>query len=189
MLLPTVEALGLARSASPTRFPIFGGIVAGRYESSSGEPAEAWLGLDSYAWGGEHIDVFQLDVPARYLGEPLTLTATGNASFDISDEDGNLLVSGNVGEQIDEGGFQVQVKELVARPGTQFEVTRQRRLNTILQYQEELGASERGKDSGIIALHDADTTDVQRAANETVQAGRMAPIDTIHTMALFRKTA
>jgi len=43
-------------------------------------------------------------------------------------------------------------------------------------------------DRGIIALHDADTADVQRAANETVADGRMTPLDTVHTMAVFRKT-
>ncbi len=43
-------------------------------------------------------------------------------------------------------------------------------------------------DGGIIALHDADTQDVQRTANETVEAGRMTPLDTIHTLALFRKS-
>jgi len=43
-------------------------------------------------------------------------------------------------------------------------------------------------DGGIIALHDADTPDVQRAATETVEAGRMTAIETIHTMALFRKS-
>lgn len=148
-----VQNLKLDIIATPKHFPAIGAWAARRFQPESlGDVAQPPFGLDGYAWGGEVISVFQLDVPARYLGQTLTLTAVDHASFEIADEEGNLLVEGSVGQQIDEDGFQVQIAELVARPGTQFEVTRQRRLNTILQYQEELGASERGKDSGIIAL-------------------------------------
>ncbi|SDR99697.1 tyrosine-protein kinase Etk/Wzc [Halopseudomonas xinjiangensis] len=148
-----VHNLKLDIIAEPRHFPAIGAWAARRFEPESlGDVAQPLFGLSSYAWGGEIIDVFQLDVPPRYLGEPLTLTAIDHASFEIADEDGNLLAEGSVGQQIDQDGFKVQIAQLVAHPGTQFEVTRQRRLNTILQYQEELGASERGKDSGIIAL-------------------------------------
>ncbi|UAW99452.1 polysaccharide biosynthesis tyrosine autokinase [Halopseudomonas nanhaiensis] len=148
-----VQNLKLDIIATPKHFPAIGAWAARRFEPESiGDVAQPLFGLDAYAWGGEVIDVFQLDVPPRYLGETLTLTAIDHASFAIADEDGNLLVEGTVGQQIDEFGFQVQIAQLIARPGTQFELIRQRRLNTILQYQEELGASERGKDSGIIAL-------------------------------------
>lgn len=148
-----VDNLKLDIIAAPRYFPAVGPWAARRFQpATSGDLAQPWPWLSSYAWGGESIDVFQLDVPSRYIGETLTLTALGDALFEVSDSAGNLLVAGSVGEQIDSEGFQIQIAELIARPGTEFDISRQRRLNTILEYQQELGASERGKDSGIIAL-------------------------------------
>jgi tyrosine-protein kinase Etk/Wzc len=148
-----VENLKLDILAEPKYFPGIGSWAARRYDPyEAGEVAEPWLGLDSFAWGGEELAIFQLEVPPGYLGETLILTAQDAGTFTLHDQDDVLLIEGNTLEQIDRDGFKIQVQALVARPGTEFLVTKHRMLNSILAYQEELGASEKGKDSGIISL-------------------------------------
>lgn len=148
-----VDNLKLDVTAEPKWFPVVGSWAARRYEpGSDGGVAAPWLGLDTYAWGGEVLDVFQLEVPDQYLGDKLTLIAGPNQTYVIQDKDENQLVEGKVTEQLDQHGFKVQISTLVARPGTYFEITKSRRLNTILDLRGELNAGEQGKDSGIVNL-------------------------------------
>lgn len=148
-----VENLKLDIIVEPNYFPVIGRWMARRFEpETSGEVASPLLGFDSYAWGGENVDIFQLEVPNSYLSEHLELVAGENSSYTLYNDDGEALLQGQVGTQASNNGFTMQVKTLTARPNTRFAVTKQRRLNTILDYQDQLGASERGKDSGIISL-------------------------------------
>lgn len=146
-----VDNLKLTIVAEPKLFPVIGPFIHRRFSPEPDQPvASSFLGFGSYAWGGERLDIFQLEVPNAYLGEPLTLTAGENGTFTLHNEDGDALVSGQVGEAIDSEGFKIQVSELTARPGTDFEVLKRGRLSTILMLQREIGASEKGKDSGIL---------------------------------------
>ncbi len=127
--------------------------MARRYQpETKGEIASPLLGFDSFAWGGENVDIFQLDVPSSYLSKPLELVAGENNTYTLYNDDGEILLQGTVGEQVSSSGFTMQVKTLNARPETRFDVVKQRKLNTIIDYQQQLGAAERGKDSGIISL-------------------------------------
>src|SRR5690606_3316778 len=145
-----VDNLKLTIAAEPNLFPVIGSFMSRRFQPEEGKPvASAFLGFDSFAWGGERIDVFQLEVPAAYIGKPLTLVAGENGFYTLFNEDNQELVSGTVGEAIDADGFKVQIAELVARPGTEFNVVKRGRLSTILSFQRGIGASEKGKDSGI----------------------------------------
>ena len=146
-----VDNLKLTIVAEPKTFPVIGAFRQRRFSPEPEQPvASALLGFGSYAWGGEKLDIFQLEVPNAYLGEPLTLTAGENGTFTLHNEDGDALVSGQVGEAIDSEGFKIQVSELTARPGTDFKVFKRGRLSTILMLQRDIGASEKGKDSGIL---------------------------------------
>ena len=146
-----VDNLKLTIVAEPKTFPVIGTFMQRRFSPEPQQAvASALLGFGSYAWGGEKLDIFQLEVPDTYLGEPLTLTAGENGTFTLHNEDGDALVSGQVGEAIDSEGFKIQVSELTARPGTDFEVLKRERLSTILMLQREIDASEKGKDSGIL---------------------------------------
>ena len=67
-----VENLKLDIVAEPKYFPGIGSWAARRYDPyEAGEVAEPWLGLDSFAWGGEVLEIFQLEVPPSYLGKTL----------------------------------------------------------------------------------------------------------------------
>ncbi|MAG65349.1 MAG: tyrosine-protein kinase [Pseudomonadales bacterium] len=148
-----VENLKLDIIVEPHYFPLIGHWAARRYEpETTGELAAPLMGFDSYAWGGENVDIFQLEVPNSYLNETLELVAGESNTYTLYNEDGESLVQGAVGEQVSSNGFTIQIKTLNARPETRFDVIKQRKLNTIIDYQQQLGASERGKDSGIISL-------------------------------------
>ncbi len=148
-----VQNLKLDILIEPNYFPLIGQFLSRRFSPSSpNEIAAPLLGLNSYTWGGEKLDIFQLEVPDKYLGKTLTLRAEENGGFTLLNEDSDVVVSGQTGEQLDQNGFKIQIATLSARPESLFSVTKQRRLNTILQFQEDVLASERGKESGIISL-------------------------------------
>lgn len=145
--------LKLDTLSAPNHFPLIGEWAARRFQPHfRGEVAMPWFGLTEYAWGGEELDIFQLEVPAEYLDKPLTLVAGEHDYFSLYDEDDAQLLTGQIGQQLDQNGFKVQIATLRARPGTRFTVSRNRLLNTIMHYQNELEASERSRDSGIISL-------------------------------------
>lgn len=148
-----VELLKLDIVAKPKRLPLVGDYLARHFKPDQGQTLAApWLGLGAYGWGGEQIKVFQLDVPEEYLGEPLTLVADGGVSYHLLNADGELLLRGELKKPVVEKGFSVEVDELVARPGTEFTLVRNRLLTTTLAYQRLLKVGEAGKDSGIIYL-------------------------------------
>ena len=147
-----VENLKLDIMVIPNYFPLIGHFLSRHFKPlSENELASPLFGLNSYTWGGEKLEIFQLEVPDSYLGKGLTLRAEGNNTFTLLDDE-EVVLSGQVGEKLDQNGFKLQVAALNANAGALFSVTKQRRLNTILQYQEDVSASERGKESGIIAL-------------------------------------
>ncbi|MCK1793681.1 polysaccharide biosynthesis tyrosine autokinase [Pseudomonas violetae] len=148
-----VENLNLDIVIEPNYFPVIGHYLSRHFKQTNEyEFASPLLGLNSYAWGGEKLDIFQLEVPDTYIGKSLTLQAKGDNAFTLINDDNEEVVSGKVGKNLEQNGFKLQVSTLKANAGTQFTVTKQRRLNTILQYQDDVSAVERSKDSGIIAL-------------------------------------
>lgn len=149
----TVDALKLYITTRPKYLPLLGSYMARQHDpETDGELAAPLLGMSSYAWGGEKLDVFQLDVPEAYLGEKLILRAGSAGAFSLYDADEKLLLSGKTNEAVQHEGFRVQIAELKARPGTEFAVVRSRPQTTALDYQKRLKVGEAGKDSGIIYL-------------------------------------
>lgn len=148
-----VDNLKLNIVVEPSRFPVIGGFLARHFSPETPDEVAAPLfGLSRFGWGGEELNIFQLDVPENLLEEDLTLIAGENGTFTLLDDDDNVLVQGKVGEAYDRNGVKIQVESLHANPGTHFNVMRERRLTTILRYQDNLNVSETGKESGIISL-------------------------------------
>ncbi|WP_068804591.1 polysaccharide biosynthesis tyrosine autokinase [Thauera phenolivorans] len=158
-----VDNLKLDLRAEPVRFPLIGNWFARRFvPATPGETAAPLLGLASFAWGGERIEVFRLEVPPALVGEELELVAGADGHFSLAYED-TTLAEGRVGEEVEANGLRIQLSELVARPGTRFNLVRRDRLATVRGYQDAVEARERGRDSGIIALGLADS-DPSRAS-------------------------
>ena len=148
-----VDTLKLDVIAEPKLFPFIGSRAYRKFAPmEDGDLAEPSFGATSFAWGGESINVFRFDVPRTAVNQEFTLVAKANNSLALLNEDGEQILSGKVGEELTNGKFNLTIRTLNARPGTEFTITRKDRLNTILDLQTAIGASEKGKDSGIINL-------------------------------------
>jgi tyrosine-protein kinase Etk/Wzc len=153
----------------PRYFPVFGQWLSRQYKPTADAPVAAPLfGLGAFAWGGEKLDVYSLDVADNLLGKRLVLTAGADDTYTLTDSTGAQLLQGRVGEVSTGNGVSIQVAALQARPGTEFRLARNRELTTALEYQDRLKVSEAGKDSGIIylAIQDADPDQAKRVLNE-----------------------
>ena len=149
----TVDSLKLDITAEPKLFPFIGNRAYRKFTPmSDGDLAEPSFGASSYAWGGESINIFRFDVPRTVINRGFTLLALADKRVALLNGDGEQILAGKVGEELTNGKFNLTVRELNARPGTEFLITRKDRLNTILDLQTAIGASEKGKDSGIINL-------------------------------------
>ncbi len=155
----TVDKRNLTIQAEPVRFPVIGGFLARRADTSDG-PVAPWFGLASYAWGGETLAVKRLTVAPRLKGETLTLVAGQGNRYRVLDPEGKPLLTGRVGavarsQATDRNGeplVALFVSTLKARPETRFAITKRSRLQAIQGLQQRLGASEQGEGTGIIQL-------------------------------------
>ncbi|MDQ9094132.1 polysaccharide biosynthesis tyrosine autokinase [Pseudoalteromonas haloplanktis] len=148
-----VDTLQLDIVAEPKLFPFIGSRAFRKFTPmNEGELAEPSFGASSYAWGGESISVFRFDVPRSAIGLGFILVAQANNSIALLNGEGEQILAGKVGQELTNGKFNLTVRSLNARAGTEFTLTRKDRLNTILDLQAAIGASEKGKDSGIINL-------------------------------------
>ena len=146
-----VDILKLDVIAEPKLFPFIGSRAFRKFSPmNEGDLAEPSFGATSYAWGGESIDVFRFDVPTSAVGREFTLVAQENNSVALLNDEGEQILTGKVGQELTNGKFNLTIRRLNARTGTEFTILRKDRLNTILDLQADIGASEKGKDSGII---------------------------------------
>ncbi|WP_257324829.1 polysaccharide biosynthesis tyrosine autokinase [Pseudoalteromonas rhizosphaerae] len=148
-----VDTLRLNVEAEPNLFPLIGNRAFRKFSPiSEGELAKPSFGASSYAWGGESIDIFRFDVPPSAVGVKFTLAAQENNSVVLLNNDGEQILAGKVGQELINGKFKLTVRSLNAHVGTEFTIKRKDRLNTVLDLQAAISASEKGKDSGIINL-------------------------------------
>src|SRR5690606_1741139 len=124
-----VDELHLDIRVEPRRFPVVGGFVARRFQPSEpGEVAAPLMGLAGFGWGGEVLEIHRLDVPAALVGTELSLEVLDSeGTYVLSDEDGNELLRGKVGETAQNGSVLAEVATLHANPGMRFNVVKRRR--------------------------------------------------------------
>lgn len=166
-----IEKLHLDIVVEPTRFPVIGGAFSRRHAGD--EVASAKLGFNSYAWGGEKIDISRLELPKDLQNQPLTLRADENGAYTLFDPDGRELLKGKAGEAAKKDeSTEIFVGELKARPGTNFIVKKQPRVLAILDLQDILSVKEKGKKTGIISLElqGPDKKIIQTALDEVMVA-------------------
>lgn len=150
-----VDDIGLYIYAEPKYFPIIGKAIYRHYKPiADTDIASPWLGLSSFAWGGEKINVDVLDVPEDFFNEELTLIAKGQQKYDLLNTEGKKILSGTVGNTVSStnGAFRIRVANLAARKDTKFDLVRERKLTAIQELQQDIHAGESSKDSGIINL-------------------------------------
>ncbi|RKT99082.1 protein tyrosine kinase [Burkholderia sp. Nafp2/4-1b] len=156
----TVSSLKLYIDARPRYFPLFGQWMAKRAEgrgladAEQSRFAEPFMGLTSFAWGGEKILMDQFDVPKTYYEQKFMLVAGEAGNYALLNPDGDTVLHGRVGQlaqgRVDDGPVAMRVGELDARPGTRFRLIRYSKLNRIEDLQSKLKIAEQGKQSGIL---------------------------------------
>jgi len=149
-----IERLDLDTVVEPVRMPLIGDTLARMQQRlHPGEVASPWFGLDSYAWGGEQVDIGQFEVPDQLVGVPLQLIAGEQGRYKLLDPDGNLMLEGRVGQKSTNGrGLMLEVQRLAANPGTRFEMTRLNTMALMTQLKGDITVTEQGRNSGIINL-------------------------------------
>ncbi|MDR8395923.1 polysaccharide biosynthesis tyrosine autokinase [Paraburkholderia sp. USG1] len=149
-----VRSLHLDVKATPYQFPLIGALVA-RYMPASA-PANPILGMSTFAWGGESLEVTQFDVPAALYDRFFKLMVGPNQTFELHDPDGRPVLHGAVGVAAQGktryGLVQLRVNRMVARAGTSFNLARASTQLTAADLQSALDISEKAKQSGIVAI-------------------------------------
>lgn len=145
-----IDKLRLDIEVTPKTFPVFGGALARRYKGE--KPNEPFLGLSSYAWGGDLTQIDALKVPREALDKPLMLIAGEDGEYSLHDHDGDEVLKGKLGERAISGKYEIFVARLVARPGTRFVLIKHSPEIAIKGLREVLTVKERGKKSGILEV-------------------------------------
>lgn len=145
-----INRLKLDIEVEPKTFPLIGSAIARRYGGD--EPNSPLLGLSSYAWGGEILQVDALEVPRSAEDKQLILTAGENGSFELFDEDDESALKGTMGTRATAGKYSIFVSNLVARPGTRFVLVRRSTESAIELMRKNFVVKERGKKSGILEV-------------------------------------
>ncbi|CAD6530855.1 polysaccharide biosynthesis tyrosine autokinase [Paraburkholderia metrosideri] len=154
VLDPVIDKYRFDVSVTPHRVPILGDIA--EKFATPGEPAAPWLGLGSFAWGGERVQIGTLEVPRDLEEEKLTLIARADNGFELRGPSDQLLVKGEVGIPVTDNGVSMLVKQLDARPGTKFEVIRWNELDAVKRFGDLVKVSDKVKDSGLLQIEYAD---------------------------------
>ncbi|KXJ42453.1 MAG: tyrosine protein kinase [Marinobacter sp. Hex_13] len=158
----TVDSLNLDVEIEPVQVPVIGNFLSRHASYGSDGLAEPWWS-SHYAWGGEKLNITRFEVPRTTYGDEYTLQVTDKGWVLYSDN-GNEVLSGVAGELADNGSYSLFVQTIKARPKTHFKVIKKDRLSKILELQKSVGASEKGKDSGIIMLSYSDPSPAKAKA-------------------------
>lgn len=158
----TVDDLGLAIKTAPIYFPIIGKAIASHRQPSAiaDKPIKDQEGswLSRYAWAPTNIKVTQLDVPADWMGEALTLRALGAGRYILFGPNGGRILTASVGESAkgegpNGGSVRIFVQSLeVSDPPTDFKVSRYVPLAVISNLASTVHVSEQGDDTGIVKM-------------------------------------
>jgi tyrosine-protein kinase Etk/Wzc len=118
LLGAAVDDLRLDIEATPRYFPALGAAVARARPVNELSPPVSALGR--FAWGGERIDVTRFEVAPELEGVEFTIVAGESGTYELRNSEGDVLLSGTVGETARDsaGSVTVQLSELRGHPGT-----------------------------------------------------------------------
>ncbi len=150
VLDPIVRRYSFDISVTPRSVPILGQIA--KKIATAGQPAEPWFGLSAFAWGGEQVHVTSLVVPRILEERELTLVALKDGEYELLGPSGERMLAGKVGETASADGVSMLVTQLVARPGTQFEVIRWNSLDAITRFMKVLRITDKVKETGLVEI-------------------------------------
>lgn len=159
LLESVVEELNLSVSVTPRTFPVVGRAISRQHEGPGLAPAFAHL--SRFAWGGERVDVSRLDLePSDDRTVRFTLVAGEGGRYALRDGSGETVLEGEVGKlssgilktAASEQKVEVFVRELRARPKTEFLVVKTPKGSANRALLESLRLAERGRKTGVISV-------------------------------------
>ncbi|OYV71275.1 MAG: hypothetical protein B7Z74_07245, partial [Deltaproteobacteria bacterium 21-66-5] len=156
VLTAAVNAQHADIAIAPRYFPLVGAFIARHYRGVA--PARPWLGLSSYSWGRDRAEVSTFDVPPDLYGRSFRLTVTGPDAYRLQDPAGNTLLTARTGalaqtdSQPGVPRLSIRVSRIDARPGVTFTLQRQALQDSLARIGGKLGASEQGRQSGILQV-------------------------------------
>ncbi|MBN3761939.1 polysaccharide biosynthesis tyrosine autokinase [Burkholderia sp. Ac-20365] len=177
VLDPVIDRYRFDVTVKPRRIPILGDIA--EKFATPGEPNGAWLGLKSFAWGGEVVKVGYLNVPQNLEEEKLSLVALGGGAYELLGPSGEFLLKGTVGKPAEGNGISLLINQLAARDGTRFEVIRWNSVDATKRFMDVVKITDKVKDSGLIQIEYADKSaskaaDVANALGQQYLAAAVA---------------
>jgi tyrosine-protein kinase Etk/Wzc len=155
--------------AKPRYLPLIGNWMA-RHAKELSQPG--LLGFGGFVTGTEKIAITQFDVPPQLAGSQFRLTARGNGDYVLTHSRLDEDLIGHVGTPLVRstplGTISLLVTRIDARPGADFDLVRQSRLDTMENLQKKLRVNEKGRQSGIIevTLQDPDAPKLTQLLNE-----------------------
>jgi tyrosine-protein kinase Etk/Wzc len=163
-----VDSTLLYVEAGPRYLPLMGHWLSRRAEGLSNP---GFLGMGGWVMGKERIKVSAFEVPSEFEGSRFLITVQGNGQYTLSHADVEP-VNGTVGQPIVRstpgGTLTLSISSLEGKPGAQFNLVRQSRLEVIERLQQQLQLSEKGRQSGVIdaRLQDTDRGELTLILNE-----------------------
>lgn len=164
----TVQNLGLDVEVRPKYLPVFGPWLA-RYASAPSDPG--FLMLPGYVSGNESLRVDRFEVPEALEGERFRVRLTAQG-YELLSPGNELLGTQRIGRplafSLEGGQGLLLVTAASGKPGAEFNLKRQVRLEVIEQLQKDLVIAEEGKQSGVIrvSLEGQDSREITRVLNE-----------------------
>jgi tyrosine-protein kinase Etk/Wzc len=150
VLEPVIRHYRFDVSVTPRSIPILGALA--EKLATPGQPAAPWLGLGSFMWGGEQAQIASLEVPQVLEEEDLKLLVLNNGEYELRGPSDEHLLSGKVGQSVSSNGVSILVRQLVARPGTQFKVIRWNALDAATRLMKVLKIEDKVKDTGLVQI-------------------------------------
>ena len=139
ILEPVIRENKLNITLTPHYFPIFGAWMARRHQDS--QLANPFLGLSSYAWGGEKVQIKYFSIPSEYEGKSFQLITGKNNTYQLYSLPKNLIMTGKVGELSTSHNYpsiSLELSVLKARPGTEFTLSFQSPFSMVNQLARQL---------------------------------------------------
>jgi tyrosine-protein kinase Etk/Wzc len=150
VLEPVIRHYRFDVSITPRSVPILGALA--EKLATPGQPAAPWFGLRSYMWGGEQAQIASLEVPPVLEEEDLKLLVLDNGEYELRGPSNEHLLSGKVGQPASSNGVSILVRQLVARPETQFKVIRWNALDAATRLTDVLKIEDKVKDTGLVQI-------------------------------------
>ena len=171
IMTQAVSELNLQVFAYPRPLPVLGLIPARLHL-----PDPEFSMLRPYQWGNEKIRLGELEVPAEWLGEEMTLTITGQDTYKVTLIDGSTA-EGNVRTRLTlpSGGFSLVVDDLQGPVGREFIFGRMEVPDAIQTLQRNFSVAETARGTSVLRVTYTDPD--PRRAEATLNAIARSYVD------------